>query len=403
MTRSRVLVSLIPVLAAASSFALDPDAAGLGRGGVDTVFAQGASALWSNPTTTNDGLISVGLGVVLDGGNNALTMNRFFGIITGGQSGKDNAIKDVTDYRAKTGNNWAALITGGAGLAVAVEGIAIGVSPQVRLSADNVTPDALTYALNQSVPLVLGKHYDIEGTFAEQTYERISLGYGMKIPVPIPLVSFFAGADLAYLNGTDLTYTSMDQQFDVGAPTLPTSYAAYAKSKSGKGFTGDVGISMKALAGLLKAAVVIKDIGAKMVWDGDVQVGTFNQSTLSFNYTDVKQNIDIKLPTTLVASVGGQIPGVGTGLGVQVDVPGLNGKDDLTKEPTNTRLHLGAEQKILGVLGFRLGYETKADPVPQQVTAGLTVGAILVHLDLGVGFDPSGKGGSVGLSAQAAL
>ncbi len=379
----------IPLLLAwpVPGHAFSPEARGTAMGGSFSQFASGAEGLWWNQAVLNrPSLLSAVLGGGLEGGNNALTINRIVGIVENNATAKSDAVKDI-----KAKGKWEARIEAGGAAGITVLGVGLGVFPHALVSAEDVSPDAAEYALNGAVPLVAGRHYLFKGTFTRAVYTDIVAGYSHALPTFIPGVSLDAGGGLKYILGTDYDYVKTVQDFTTGPGPVPSSDSRHVTASQGAGFAADLGLQGSIL-GAVKASITARNLGAKITWkNAAVQSGYFDQSTLKFVSTTKYQDESQTLPTIISAGAGGTIPIVGTSVGVQGDY------DTTHSEFT---AHLGVEQSIAGILAFRAGYRTGAGPAPAQVTFGLGVGAIIAHLDLGGGLALNGKGGSAAISAN---
>jgi len=74
--------------------------------------------------------------------------------------------------------------------------------------------------------------------------------------------------------------------------------------------------------------------------------------------------------------------------------------DAITTSAAETKLRIGVEQSVLGILNFRAGYVTGGKG---QVTLGAGLGALVARLDVGVGIGLDGKSGSAGLSGSVSF
>jgi hypothetical protein len=141
---------------------------------------------------------------------------------------------------------------------------------------------------------------------------------------------------------------------------------------------------------VVDGSVVVKNLGGKLKWKGDQETGSFNQSTLAFDKkTEPGKEYEMELPTVVMAGVGAHIPVVGTAASVEMET---NATD------SETRIHIGAEQSMLGILSLRAGYQTKSGGLPPMVTFGAGVGVLVARLDVGGALASGGKGGMASVS-----
>lgn len=406
----RILASLIVTcaLSASSAIAFSPEARGAGQGGAYSAFAEGAEGIWWNPAVLGEQLVvSASLGAGLEAGNNALSLSRIVDLISSPTDAKKrDVVNDIRKLKVEDNELWQAAINAGGlgGVSIKVPGagsFALGITPRVMLKAADVTADTVEFALfydpsdlstfPPSAPEI--RRYEFGGKFTRSAFMEIGLGYAREIPEPVPAISLSAGLNIKYFYGLDYTYAMTDQVFDFGSLVLPTSQSEYLTGGSGKGFGADLGLHAKIL-GSIKAAIVVRNIGAKIKWDVEGERGTFNQSTLkfeSYSFTGTKEQ---DLPTVVSLAAGGSVPVVGTMAGVQADI----GPSD-----EGTRIGLGLSQKLMGVFSLRLGYAYNSDVSSSMITGGLGLGALAGGFDLAGGFAPDGKSAAFSLSGSVAF
>jgi hypothetical protein len=350
-------------------------------------FASGAEGLWWNDGVLGKPLLLSGLlGVGMEGGNNALSLSRIMGIVRNDAGAKTDAIADI-----RKEGKWDARIEGGGAAGVTIKGFGLGVFPHVYIEAKDVSPDAAEFALSDSVTLVPGHHYQLKGEYARAVFTEVAAGYAHDLPTFIPGVALSGGGALKYFKGSDYDQVKTNQDFYTGPSSAQSSDSTHITASSGSGYGVDLGVDASFL-GIAKASLSLRNLGAKITWDkAAVQSGYFDLATLAFQSTTKLQDAEQKLPATLLLGGGVSIPVVGTSAGVLLE------SDFTNKE---TRLHLGAEQSIGGIIAFRAGYVTGAGPAPAQVTFGLGLGAVIAHVDLGAGMALNGKGGSASISAN---
>lgn len=373
---------------ARSADAFSPEARGTGMGGAYPQFAGGAEGLYWNPGVLGQPLLASGVvGAGFEGGNNALGIERIYGLVRNQDAAKVKAVKDIRKEGV-----WKARIDSAGLAAASVWGIGVAIVPHTLIAADKVTPDAAEYALTGSIPFEPNRHYQIGGEYTHAVYTEIAVGYAHELPTFIPSITLSAGGALKYFTGTDYTLIKVNQDFTTGPGPVPASDSEHTTAAKGTGMGVDLGLYASVL-GVLKVGVAARNIGAAITWDKPVrQVGYFDRSTMAFTYsTPAIDEIKQTLASSVLAGVGGSIPLIGTSVGASVEA------DTTNKE---TRMHLGAEQSIVGILAFRAGYVTAAGAAPAQVTAGFGVGALIVHADLAAGYALDGKGGSAAASVN---
>ena len=381
-TFSTALFLLFAVTAPA--LGLSPEARSAGMGGAYSALSSGAEGIWWNPATQGMNLVSVVMGGGLEASNNALGLSRVMGILSDDATEKEKAVADV-----RKEGKWEGLMEAVGGAGLEVWGFGVGVFPRGVVRADEVSPDAVEYALLGSVPLKTS--YDFSGTYTRSVFTEVSLGYGKQV-FEFPGILISAGAALKYFHGLDYEYLKTDQKFTVG-PYTPVSSTEKRAAKSGKGFGADVGLHAEA-AGIAKASVVLKNIASKIKWDADVEKGGFDTSTLAFSATSGVDEVSQDVPTVLLLGLGGTVPVVGTSLVGEIEVDTTN---------SDTRLRAGLEQKILGIIMPRIGIATGAAGADPMITLGLGVGALLARVDLAAGIGLDGKGGALGASGCVAF
>jgi hypothetical protein len=389
----RVLLVLAVVgsgLAGAAAPAAEPVARGAAMGGAYPTLAGGVEGLWYNPAMLGSPILgSVGLGLTLQGGNNALTISEFQGILNDDASAKADAVQKIRDA-----GKWEARIEMAGGAGFTLMGFAIGITPRILVEALNVSPEL---AQNWLTPgnlawLAPNVSHHITGEVKRSVYNEISVGYAHDLGGLIPGISLAAGGALKYLQGTDYERFWTNWDIPVLFTGLPLVAGVHERASKGTGYGADLGLQAGVL-GILKAAVVVKNIGTSIKWDGTVESADSALSGTNTRSTTGKGNITQKVPTQVQVGASGSIPVVGTSLAAALDV---------RTNPTETRLRLGAEQS-LGLLAFRLGYVTASGPETGMVTFGLGVGALVASLDLSAGIAAGGKGGMASASAKVSF
>jgi hypothetical protein len=383
----RILAIATAIMAASAALAISPEARGSAMGEAYSPFAEGGEGMWWNPAVLGSPVLgSVSLGGSVAVGNNALTLSRMMGIVQDNDTEKRSAIEDVRKTSEKVWNASGEAALGGA---VTVMGVGVGVYPQVRLEARDITPDAMEFALFDQKLDPNRTSYDLSGELCRATWMEVGLGYGREVFDMIPGLKISAGAQVKLLKGVDFEVASTKQKFNKNDPLSAESTAYHFKSTDGSGFAADAGIHAKIL-GIVDGSVVLKNLGGKIKWKGDAESGALDQSTLSFNKTVAKdQEVEMELPKVVMAGVGAHIPVVGTAAGVEAE---MNTTD------SETRMHIGAEQSMFGILSLRAGYQTKSGGMPPMVTFGAGVGILVARLDVGGGLAPGGKGGMASVS-----
>jgi hypothetical protein len=393
MTRSVIVASMLVL------FATPPAAAGEGRGaalgGAYASLAEGAEGMWWNPAVIGSAkLVSVSVGGALEGGNNALTITQIGNVATADEAAKAEIIEDI-----RTAGSWEARVLGGGGLAVSVWRVGVAYAPQAFVAAEGVSPDAAEFALNQTLALVPGKLYAIQGTYTRALFNRMSAGYAHEFLDLIPGLKLDAGAALAIFTGTDFERVSTAQVFTAGSGPLPAASSSRETATAGSGIAVDLGIRAKFLGGLVNAAVAARDLGAKMTWDATKESGSFSPATATWIATQSTGDAEMSLPSAYQVAAGASLP-TGTSAGIAADFR--------TSPASAGRFRVGAEQSILGVITFRGGYQTAAGASPAMVTVGLGLGTpsilpLRIRADAALGIALDGKGGAAGVSAYAAF
>lgn len=412
------------LVAGSGAQAVSPEARGTAMGGAYSPFAQGPQGMWWNPAALPDtaglGLLKAGVmvGVGLDAGNNVLKMSEIPTTVSGVLSGDQAEINSlVGKIQANKDHVWNAAIDGVGGAALCVKGIGISVFPQVRLSADRVTPDLVKYGLeytnisNGSVPMLLGAAsgaktaYNFGGSLESSTYTEIGIGYGMELPKWVPGIGLSAGADVKYYLGSQYTRSVASQRFDLNVAANNGGFREYAESKKGSGLGFDLGVHAS-LAGMAKGSIVLKNIGSQIKWTGV----TGQRDTISapgalpvagnlMNLSGVTRapvagEVTQKMPMVLLVGVGGSIPLVGTSAAIELET---NATKDEIRPDEKARMRVGLEQKI-AVLAIRAGYVTKTGASPAAVSLGVGLGALGSGIDLACGMATNQKSMQVSLS-----
>ncbi len=408
MNRVTGSLALVCLLISSSSAAFSPEAKGAGRAGAYSQFASGAEGMWWNPGVLGEQLIASGsLGIGIEAGNNALKLSKIIDLISNPSDAKKHeVVAEIRKLKDEDNELWKARINGGGIGAVAVKipaagSFAVSVIPRMSLAADDVTADAVEFALFYD-PNDLSKFppatpelrpYDFGGKLTRSTFMEIGVGYAREIPEPLPAIGLNAGITLKYLHGVDYNYAMTSQKFNLYDLTPPTSESQYLTSRSGKGFGADLGLKAE-IMGMAKAAIVVRNIGAKIKWDAEGERGYFNQSTLDFVSTSYTEEKEQELPTVVSLAAGGALPGVGTSLGIQADIgPSEEG----------TTVGLGAEQGMMGVMALRAGYSFNSEQSSSLITFGFGMGALAGGFDLAVGMSPDGKSASCAVSGSVSF
>jgi hypothetical protein len=407
------------LVAGSGALAVSPEARGTAMGGAYSPFAQGPQGMWWNPAALPDteglGLLKGGImvGGGLDAGNNVLKMAEIPGTVQGVLADDQDKIdKLVGKIRANPDGVWNAAIDGVGGAAACVRGFGLSFFPQVKLSADNVTPDLVKYALeytkisNGTIPLPLNattSHYDLGGDIEQAVYYEIGLGYGMELPKWVPGIGLSAGADVKYYLGTSYMKSGGHQVIDYngGGAGIPTysGDSTRMESKKGNGLGFDLGVHAS-LAGMAKGSIVLKNIGSQIKWTGV----TGDRRTMAMNPTThnldtgtsfpVVGEVTQKMPMVLLLGVGGTIPMVGTSAVIEMET---NATKDEIRPNEKAKMRFGLEQKIV-VLAIRAGYVTKTGASPAAVSLGLGLGALGSGIDLACGMATNQKSMQVSLS-----
>ncbi len=373
------------------------DGRGAALGGAYASLAAGAEGMWWNPAVLGDHkMASVSGGAGLEAGNNALGLADINAISQANEGGYDAALKAIRDKGA-----WEARVQGGGGGAVAVWRVGVSWGPRAFVAAEDVSPDAAEFALKGSLAPEPGRTYDIHGTYTRSAWNEYAAGYAHEFLSLIPGVKLNAGAALRLYQGAEFERVKTQQYFTTGSATPPTSNSERSTATSGSGVGADLGVQATLLGGIVKAALVARNMGAKITWDAEKRTGTFNQSTLAYEApAPVAGEEGQTLPSSYQAAASATIPGVGTSAAIAADLS--------TGPAKASRFRVGLEQSILGVITFRGGYVTAGGANPALVTAGLGLGTpsilpVTVRVDAGIGFALDGKGGAVGVSAFASF
>jgi len=382
------LLVCIMAVAGSQALAVEPGARAGGMAGAYSTVAGGSEGIWWNDAVLGTPILgSAALGVALDGGNNALTLSQLSGIAT------DDAQKKAEAADAIGNQDWNARIEVGAGAAFSILGFAVGVTPHVLVEANDVSPLLMRQALTGTAALTPFTHYDITGEFVTSGYTEYALGYAHEIPIPVPGFSLSGGLALKYLQGFNYERYQTEMHFDTGSLTAPLANSAHEKSTKGTGYGVDLGVRATVL-GVVKAAVIVKNLGAKLTWDGTTESSAgYDAATGSFGTTISSGDIEEKLPTRVVVGASASIPVVGTTVAAAMDT---------RTTPAETRGRFGLEQS-LGILGIRFGYVTAAGPTPGMITFGVGVGALVARLDVSAGICSGNKGGMLGASANVSF
>jgi len=416
MKMLKVLSSIGFLLVAGSgAMAVSPEARGTAMGGAYSPFAQGPQGMWWNPAALPDtaglGLLKAGvmIGVGMDAGNNVLKMAEIPGTVSGVLSGNQADINSlVGKIRANPDHVWNAAIDGVGGAALCVKGIGVSVFPQVKLSADRVTPDLVEYALQYTkvsngtinLPINLLKpSYDFGGTIEQTTYYEIGLGYGMELPKWVPGIALSAGADVKYYLGASYMHSTASQLVTL-VPPSSTGYNEYSESNAGSGLGFDLGVHAS-LAGMAKGSIVLKNIGSQIKWTGVtgdrrslMNVGGILSPDTARTIHTTGGEVTQKMPMVLLVGVGGTIPIVGTSAAIELET---NATKDTVRPNEKARMRIGLEQTI-AVLAIRAGYVTKTGASPSAISLGVGLGALGSGIDLACGMATNQKSMQVSLS-----
>lgn len=391
MKRFLIVLTVVCLgLAGTRATATEPVARGEAMGSAYSTLTGGVEGLWFNPAMFGTPILgSVGLGLVMQGGNNALKLSEFQAILQDDAAAKRKAVQKIWDA-----GKWEARIEAAGGAGVSIMGFAIGITPRMLVEALDVSPELAQNALTPENPAWLAPNvaHSIRGDVRTAVYNEISVGYGHDLGGLIPGISLSAGGAFKYIQGSDYKHYRANYEIPALLTGIPLANALKEEASKGTGYGVDLGVQAGIL-GILKAAVVVKNIGASIKWDGTVAENTFNGTGFTSRSTTGTGNITQKLPTEVMLGVSGSIPVVGTSAAAALDT---------RTNPTETRLRLGLEQS-LGLLAFRLGYVTAAGPETGMVTFGLGVGALVASLDLGAGVGAGGKGGMISASAKVSF
>jgi hypothetical protein len=398
MNLKRISLVLLVCAAVSPALGITPEARGLAMADAYSPFAKGAEGMWYNPATlgavTLAGIDAGGAGELT---NNALTLNELANFATGTDAKKLEAIDKI----AKEGE-WNANVKIVAGASADIMGVGLSVSQNALITGMDVSADTVEYSTFSK--LRAGKNiYDLNGTFQGSAYREIGIGYGMELPIPLPMGKVSAGAVVKILQGTDYTLMSTKNHVDKVNPLNCTGSNLLAEGSSGKGFGVDLGAHAE--FAVVDASLYIKNIASVISWDTDVQAGAVNTTTLLLPTGTTKETIKQTLPMTIGLGVGGHIPVVGTAAGAEIEMVGkgtTKGKtgDALDTSEAETRLRVGLEQSMLGIVNLRAGYVTGGKGT---VTLGAGLGALVARLDAGVGIGLDGKSGSAGLSGSVSF
>lgn len=373
------------------------DGRSLGLGGAYASLATGAEGMWWNPAgLRGPKLVSTSIGGGVEGGNNALSISQIAGIATDDQAKKDDAVAAIREE-----GEWEARIQGGGGVAVTVWKVGVSYATQAFISAEDVSPDTAEFALRGAVTPEAGRTYDLHGSYTRAVYRELAAGYAHEFLKLIPGVKLNAGLALKYFQGVDYDSATTSQSFTFGAPAAPSSESTRDSATAGSGVGADLGVQASLLAGVVKASLVARNLGAKITWDAKRESGKFDQTTLTYVApAPTTGDVEQALPSNYQLAASASIPVVGTTAAVAADLQ--------TDPAAANRFRIGLEQPLLGVITFRGGYVTAAGPSPALVTCGLGLGTpsilpVTVRVDAGLGIALDGKGGAAGVSAYAAF
>jgi len=395
-------ISLVLAVCAAVSPALGatPEARGLAMGGAYSPFAKGAEGLWYNPATLGAiTLAGVSVGVGADLNNNALTMMELQKLVSGSDADKYKSIDKI----AKEGK-WNANVDIDAGAGADVMGVGVGISQRAMVTGNDVTADTIEYSTFSTLdrPGVTRNVFDLNGTFQASSYREIGVGYGRELPIPVPMAKISAGAVVKIYQGTKYTLMSTTNHVDKLVPANNTGNNVFADGTTGKGVGFDLGAHAE--FAVVDASLSIKNIASVISWDTKVQGGKVDPATLTMSQVNTTETIKQTLPMAIALGVGGHVPVVGTSVGMEIESVGKGtskgDSDSIETSGAETRLRIGAEQSVFGVLNFRAGYVTGGKG---QVTLGLGLGALIARLDVGVGIGLDAKSGSAGLSGSVSF
>lgn len=392
-------ISLVFAFCAAVSPALGitPEARGLAMADAYSPFAKGAEALWYNPATL--GAVTLA-GVDVGGGaeltNNALSLTEFANFASGSDEQKYDAIDKIAEE-----GEWNARVNAVGGASADIMGVGLSIAQHVNVTGMDVTAATVEYSTFNT--LRSGSNtYDLNGTFEGVAYREIGIGYGMELPIPLPVGKVSAGAVIKILQGSKYTFMATENHVDKVVPLNNTGANVYAEGNSGKGFGVDMGAH--AQFAVVDASLSIKNIASVISWDTTMQAGAINPATLTLIATEGDETVKQTLPMTVALGAGGHIPVVGTAAGIELEMVGKGttkvGGESIDTSDAETIIRIGAEQSVLGILNLRAGYATVGDGM---VTLGLGLGAIVARLDAGIGIGLDGKSGSAGVSGSVSF
>ncbi len=392
-----VLLLMCVAVTAGPARADSADGRGVALGGAYASLAVGAEGMWWNPAVLgNAKLVSVSLGAGLEGGNNALTSAQIAGIVQDDPAKKADALQAIRDE-----GSWEARVQAGGGVAVTVWKIGVAYGQRAFIAAEDVSPDAAEFALNGELEAEVGRTYDLHGTYTRALYSEMAAGYAHEFLSLIPGVKLNLGGAVKLYQGTDFEQVKTAQTFTYGSPVPPTSNSERNTATSGSGVGVDLGVQAALAGGVIKGALVARNLGAKLTWDAQKESGSFNQATLTYDAPPpTPGDVEQTLPSTYTAAVSASVPVVGTTAASAADLQ--------TDPAEATRFRVGVEQPILGIISFRGGYSTAAGASPALVTFGLGLGTpasrpVTIRVDVGAGIALDGKGGTAGVSAYAAF
>ncbi|MEK7477490.1 MAG: hypothetical protein AAB152_17855 [Candidatus Coatesbacteria bacterium] len=390
MKRALLATLVLCMLVAESRvLAAEPIARGAAIGSAYGTLAGGAEGLWWNPAVLGSPILgSAALGLTLQGGNNALTLNQLRGIVQDDATAKAEAVTAIE----KKGR-WDTRVEAVGGAAVSVMGFSVGVAPRIIVEALNVSPLLAKVALLGNVTLQPNSHYDVTGENLRAVYNEIAIGYAHDLPIPVPGLSLSGGLAIKYYQGSDFERWKTDQHIDTGA-TASGSIASstHETATQGTGYGVDLGLR-GTVAGIVKCAIVVKNIGGAITWTGKTESSNLNAAKTAFVTTTTLGDIKEKLPTQVTVGASASIPVVGTAVAAALDV---------RTNPSETRAKVGLEQSI-AILALRVGYVTAAGPEPGMLTFGVGLGALVARLDVAAGVSAGNKGGMLGASGTVSF
>ena len=397
MNLKRISLVLLVCAAVSPALGITPEARGLAMADAYSPFAKGAEGMWYNPATL--GAVTLA-GIDAGGGaeltNNALTLNELANFSTGSDAQKLDAIDKI----AKEGE-WKANVNIVAGASADIMGVGLSVAQHALITGMDVTADTVEYSTFSK--LRAGKNiYDLNGTFQGAAFREIGIGYGRELPIPLPMGKVSAGAIVKVLQGSDYTLMATKNHIDKVNPLNCYGANLLAEGSSGKGIGFDLGAHAE--FAVVDASLYVRNIASVISWDTNVQAGAVNTTTLLMPTGTTKETIKQTLPMTIALGAGGHIPVVGTAASAEIEMAGkgttkaLGNTVDTTE--AETKLRVGLEQSMLGIVNLRAGYVTGGKGT---VTLGLGLGAIVARLDAGVGIGLDGKSGSAGLSGSVSF